>query len=71
MRLLDAAGARIVERFPLTDTVAGEVSADTMIVVEYPVRDAVDRVFGSAVYRAIRNVRDRAFTHDSVSNVSG
>jgi uncharacterized protein (DUF1330 family) len=48
----------------------GDRPAQTMIIVEYPDRNAVDRVFNSAEYRAIIPLRDRAFSKYQVSVVA-
>ena len=65
--LLDSVGARIVRRFAVQEAVVGDRPAQTMIIVEYPDRNAVDRVFKSAEYRAIIPLRDRAFSTYQVS----
>lgn len=70
MPLLEAVGARIVRRFRVEETVVGKRPAQTMIVVEYPDREAVDRVFQSETYRGIHDLRDIAFSHYSVSIVT-
>lgn len=60
--LLREAGARIIHNFKLNGTLAGEnQSVESIIVVEYPSRAAVDVVFESDVYKNIIPTRDRAF----------
>lgn len=59
--LLKKAGARIVKRFSINDVIIGRKPAQTVVMVEYPSRDAVDMVFGSAEYAAVIQYRDRAF----------
>ena len=68
--LLEEAGARIVQRFDIGEAVVGGVPAQTVIVVDYPDRDAVDRVFQSDVYRDVRPYRDKAFRDYKVSVVT-
>jgi uncharacterized protein (DUF1330 family) len=67
--LLAEAKAKIVNRFQVAEAVVGKRPAQTMIVVEYPDRQAVDMVFESDVYKAIRPVRDLAFLDYQVSIV--
>ena len=59
--LLKRAGARIVKRFSIHDVVVGKKPAQTVVMVEYPSREAVDMVFGSPEYAAVIPHRDRAF----------
>lgn len=59
--LLKQVGARIVKRFAINDVVIGKKPSQTVVMVEYPSRDAVDRVFGSPEYAAAIKYRDRAF----------
>lgn len=59
--LLKRAGARIVKRFSIHDVVVGNRPAQTVVMVEYPSREAVDMVFGSPEYASVIPQRDRAF----------
>lgn len=59
--LLIEAGARIVHDFRLGDALVGADTADSIMVVEYPSRAAVDMVFESEAYKKIIPARDRAF----------
>lgn len=59
--LLKKAGARIIKRFSIHDVVVGKKPAQTVVMVEYPSREAVDMVFGSEEYAAVIPHRDRAF----------
>jgi uncharacterized protein (DUF1330 family) len=69
--LLAKAGARIVKRFKVNEVVAGRNPAQTVVIVEYPDRAAVDLVFGSLEYQRIIPYRDRAFSDYHVSVVEG
>ncbi len=69
--LLERAGARIIQRFKVSEVVAGRRPAQTVVIVEYPDRAAVDMVFGSAEYRRIIPYRDRAFSDYHVRVVEG
>jgi uncharacterized protein (DUF1330 family) len=70
MPLLERVGARIVRRFCLTEMVVGAGAVQSVVMVEYPSREAVDQVFGSPEYAAIRRVRDRAFLTYQISIVA-
>ena len=67
--LLKRAGARIIKRFTVNDVVVGSNPSQTVVIVEYPSRDAVDSVFKSPEYSAIKDVRDRAFRTYAVTIV--
>jgi uncharacterized protein (DUF1330 family) len=69
--LLARAGGRIVQRFKVSEVVAGRRPAQTVLIVEYPNRAAVDAVFGSLDYQRIIPYRDRAFSEYHVSVVEG
>ncbi|MGP6087445.1 DUF1330 domain-containing protein [Antarctobacter jejuensis] len=68
--LLERVGGKVAQHFPVGDVVVGNKLAETIMVVEYPDMDAVDRLFQSEEYKAIIPVRDRAFSTYSVSIVS-
>ena len=69
--LLDEVGAKIVKRFDVNEVVVGRRPAQSVIMVEYPSREAVDKVFLSATYRGIVPYRDKAFLDYHISVVSG
>jgi uncharacterized protein (DUF1330 family) len=69
--LLEAAGAKIIKRFRIIDVVAGQKPAQTVMIVEYPDRAAVDMVFNSPQYKAIIPMRDLAFPVYNVTIVDG
>lgn len=69
--LLERAGARIIKRFEVSEMVVRGLPAQSVVIVEYPSREAVDMVFGSPEYAAITPVRDRAFLTYAISIVSG
>lgn len=68
--LLDKAGGKIVRRFKVEEPVVGQKPSQTMIVVEYPDRAAVDYVFKSDIYKSIIELRDMAFETYQVSIVT-
>jgi uncharacterized protein (DUF1330 family) len=65
--LLDAVGAKILTRFRVQEAVVGQKPAQSVMIVEYPDRAAVDGVFGSQVYQDIIPIRDTAFSTYNVS----
>lgn len=67
--LLQRAGARIIKRFAVNDVVVGSHPAKTVVMVEYPSREAVDSVFLSPEYAAVKATRDRAFSTYSITVV--
>jgi uncharacterized protein (DUF1330 family) len=67
--LLKRAGARIVKRFSVNDVVVGQKPAQTVVMVEYPSREAVDLVFGSAEYASAIEHRSRAFLDYAITIV--
>jgi uncharacterized protein (DUF1330 family) len=68
--LLERAGAKIVKRFDINEVVVGKRKAQTVVIVEYPDKAAVDSVFGSPEYASITEVRDRAFNEYHINVVS-
>ncbi len=64
--LLARSGAKIVERLCLEDEIVGDRPAQSVIIVEYPDRDAVNQVFSSEEYAAAIPFRDAAFSTYSV-----
>lgn len=75
--LLQRAGARIVKRFAINEVLLGKTAAGaplrpvsrTVVMVDYPSREAVDMVFGSAEYAAVIPIRDRAFLDYTITIV--
>lgn len=68
--LLEQAGAKITQHFPVGDVVVGDRMAETMMVVEYPSLDAMHGLFQSEVYTAVIPIRDKAFITYNVSIIS-
>lgn len=67
--LLKRAGARIIKRFAVNDVVVGSNPSQTVVMVEYPSREAVDSVFQSPEYASVRATRDRAFSTYAITIV--
>lgn len=61
--LLEKAGARIIQRYEVVETVIGEPTAKYVTLVEYPNREAVISLFESTEYSTIKAIRERAFDH--------
>jgi uncharacterized protein (DUF1330 family) len=68
--LLERAGAKVTQQFPVGDVLVGDKMAEAMMVVEYPDLDAVHGLFQSDGYQAVIPIRDRAFSTYNVSIVS-
>ena len=64
--LLASVGARIVDRYALESRIVGDGPVQTVIVVEYPNDEAVDKVFQSTEYEKAIPFRDKAFSEYSV-----
>ena len=67
--LLERAGAKVTQHFPVDDVVVGDKPAENVMIVQYPNIEAVHNLFDSPEYRAIIPVRDRAFSTYNVSIV--
>ncbi|WP_424977236.1 DUF1330 domain-containing protein [Leisingera sp. S232] len=59
--LLEEAGAEILQGYEISDTIVGEKLPEMATIVRYPNRAAVDKVFQSAEYQALKEIRERAF----------
>lgn len=59
--LLAKAGAQIISQHEVVETIAGQDLPKFVTLVEYPSREAVDQVFESDAYRAIKPMRDKVF----------
>ncbi len=68
--LMENAGGKILRRFTVNEVVVGHKPAKSVIIIEYPSREAVDLVFESEIYRNIIPIRDIAFLDYHVSIVS-
>ncbi|WP_425655739.1 DUF1330 domain-containing protein [Roseobacter sp. EG26] len=68
--LLEAVGAKIVQRFTVSEAVVGKKPAQSVMIVDYPNREAVGLVFGSQIYQDIIPIRDTAFIDYHVSVVA-
>lgn len=68
--LLQRAGAKITKRFQIREMVVGGAPAQSVVIVKYPSRAAVDMVFNSPEYHSIIPVRDKAFLTYQVSIVT-
>lgn len=67
--LLHRAGAKIINRFAVTDVMVGTRPAQTVVIVKYPNREAVDMVFGSPEYATLGDVKKRAFRDYAITIV--
>ena len=67
MPLIEAEGGKGVEQIDLGEQLIGKDGSSFIFVVDYPDRDAIDRVFKSTEYEAIIPVRDKAFSQYNIS----
>ncbi len=67
--VLERVGANIIQRYMLDEEVVSHRPAKTIIVVDYPSRDAIDEVFSSREYEPAIPFRDVAFSTYSVHAV--
>lgn len=61
--LLKRVNAKVIKRFSINESIVGHRPAKTMVIVEYPNRNAVDLVFQSEKYKALKPTRDIAFSY--------
>ena len=61
-RLMEHAGARLVQRYEVAENLAGKEFPQFVSIVEYPDDAAIDMVFGSPEYITLKPVRDVAFS---------
>ncbi|MCA8884553.1 MAG: DUF1330 domain-containing protein [Rhodobacteraceae bacterium] len=69
--LMDAVGARILESYEVTETLIGPEPPRQVTIVEYPDRASVDRVYNSAEYLWLSEMRKRAFRDYRISIIRG
>lgn len=67
--LLEEAGAEILQGYEISDTIVGEKLPEMATIVRYPNRAAVDEVFQSAEYQALKEIRERAFLNYQIGIV--
>ena len=64
--VLERVGAKIVERYKIEKEFVRDKPAETIIVVDYPSRAAIDEVFSSSEYKEAAPFRDAAFSTYSI-----
>ena len=67
--VIQRVGGRIANRYQV-EGIVGEEPARTVVIVEYPSKEAVDHVFSSPEYEAAKPYRDIAFSSYSVNLLS-
>ncbi|WP_103256796.1 DUF1330 domain-containing protein [Tabrizicola aquatica] len=65
--LMQAAGARLVSRHSVADTLAGTIPARFVSIMEYPSEAALRQVFESPAYLALEQIKATAFSQYQVS----
>ena len=68
--LIEAAGGKVIQRLELGDQLVGSARGSLLLLVQYPSRDAIERVFASEAYQKIIPIRDIAFLHYNVSIIN-
>lgn len=67
MPLIASVGGEVVQQLDVADTLIGTQDGESLLIVEYPDMDAVERVFASDAYKAVIPMRDKGFAAYSVS----
>lgn len=65
--LLERAGARLIRRIAVNRMMLGPRPAQSVLLVEYPNRAAVDLVLKSPDYRRLATTRQKAFLEYEIS----
>jgi len=68
--ILERLGARMIFAGPVTTTVIGDQSWDSILLVEYPSRKSFVEMANSAEYQAIHHFRDQALERSELHAVS-
>lgn len=68
--ILKSVGAKIIKRYELDENAVGTNTTETVIVIEYPDRQAVNAVFKSEKYQKALPYREKAFSDYQVQIVS-
>jgi len=65
--LMHSAGAKILQRFEVCDTIAGHKEVQYVSIIEYPDAQSLRLVFDSDEYKSLENVKMQAFAFYQVS----
>jgi len=68
--ILERLGARMIFAGPVTTTVIGDQSWDSILLVEYPSRKSFVEMANSAEYQSIHHFRDQALERSELHAVS-
>ncbi|MFS4580679.1 DUF1330 domain-containing protein [Phaeobacter sp. C3_T13_0] len=68
--LMEAAGARLISRYEVTETLCGSEPPHYVSIIEYPNDQAIRMVFDHPDYRSLEQVKDLAFSRYDVCVVS-
>ena len=68
--ILERIGARLIFAGPVTTTVIGDQSWDSILLVEYPSRKTFVEMIASAEYQAIHHLRDEALERSELHAIS-
>jgi len=69
-QLMETAGAKILSRFELTDSIVGDNEFQFVTVIEYPDDASVKSVFDSQEYKSLGETKLAAFAKYQISTIS-
>ena len=64
--LMEAAGAKLISRYEVSENLSETELPQFVSVIEYPDEEAVQMVFGSPAYLSLKDVKERAFSRYDV-----
>lgn len=65
--LMQSAGATLIRRYELVDSIAGDKEIQYVSVIEYPDEASISLVFDSAEYQSLEETKKQAFSKYQVS----
>jgi uncharacterized protein (DUF1330 family) len=68
--LMESAGAKVINRFELSTSIAGTNDFQFMTLVEYPDQASVSRVFDSDEYKSLKDLKKIAFSKYQVNVIA-
>ena len=68
--LMESAGASIINRYQLSESIAGDNDFQFVTLVEYPDKASVHEVFDSDKYKSLTETKRRAFAKYQVNVIA-
>lgn len=68
--LMESAGAKVISRYELADSIAGTNEIQYVTIIEYPDKTSVDHVFDSDEYKSLETVKALAFAKYQVNLIA-